>query len=427
MAETNISKSNPIVAKLYGTAIFKGMEKQAGFFRKMVGKRPTEKEAIEKIGKLQTAPGMPIVEIMDLAQTAGQKVGMDCIDASTGKPIMGDRDAEGKGTPISFSHMEMGIDQWTFGVDAGGKMSQQRTETNLRNLAKAQAMGKAAKFFDQRTLVHLAGARGDNNSADWVVPLASDPDFAEIMVNPVQAPSYNRHLVIDGTSFVQGGQQLANVDTTDSLKLSHIDDLSYLIDAMEFPLQPIRIDGDESDEPIYILALTPGAYNDILTEGVLRQFQQHAIQRAQAGNIMAHPLFRGNAVMWNNIMFKKLNRWVSFNGGSTVKHIASANAATATETDVQVAGIANTHQVDRCLLLGAQALGCAYGKDSESGYHYSWGERKYNFNRAIEFAAFGIDGMAKVRFGVPDGNGVKIPTDNGVFAIDVVTKKGIRV
>jgi len=427
MAETNISKSNPIVAKLYGTAVFKGMEKQAGFFRKMVGKRPTEKEAIDTIGKLQTSPGMPIVEIMDLATTAGQKVGMDCIDVSTGKAIMGDRDAEGKGSAISFSHMEMGIDQWTFVVDAGGKMSQQRTETSLRNVAKAQAQGKAAKFFDQRTLVHLAGARGDNNSADWVVPLASDPDFADVMVNDVKAPTYNRHLVVDGSTLVQGGAQLASVDTTDSLKLDHIDQLSKMIDSMEFPLQPVRIDGDESDEPFYILALTPGAYNDLLTEGVLRQFQQHAIQRAQAGNLLQHPLFRGNAVMWNNIMFKKLNRWVSFNGGSAVKHVTAGNAATATETDVTVNSIAGTHQVDRCLLLGAQALGCAYGKDSASGYHYSWGERKYNFDRAIEFAAFGIDGMAKVRFGVPDGNGNKVPTDHGVFALDVVTSKGIRV
>lgn len=427
MAETNIGKTNPIVAKLYGTAVFKGMEKQAGFFRKMVGKRPTEKDAVDTIGKLQTAPGMPIVEIMDLSQSAGQKVGMDCIDVSTGKPIMGDRNAEGKGTAITFSHMEMGIDQWTFPIDAGGKMSQQRTETNLRNVAKAQAIGKAAKYFDQRTLVHLAGARGDNNSADWVVPLSTDPDFAEIMVNDVKAPTFNRHLVVDGSTLVQGGQQLASVDTTDKLKLDHIDQLSMMIDAMEFPLQPVRIDGDESDEPFYILALTPGAYNDLLTEGVLRSFQQHAIQRAQAGNLLNHPLFRGNAVMWNNIMFKKLNRWVSFNGGSSVRHITSANAATATETNVTVNSIAATHSVDRCLLLGAQALGCAYGKDSASGYHYSWGDRSYNFGRSKEFAVFGIDGMAKVRFNVPDANGNKIPTDHGVFALDVVTAKGIRV
>jgi hypothetical protein len=35
--------------------------------------------------------------------------------------------------------------------------------------------------------------------------------------------------------------------------------------------------------------------------------------------------------------------------------------------------------------------------------------------------------MAKVRFKVPGDNGSKIPTDHGVFAIDVVTSKGIRV
>ncbi len=427
MSQTNIGKTAAQAAKLFGTALFAQAQKKTGTLRNMTGNRPSMSEVTNKIGKQQTTPGMPIVEIMDLSQTAGQTIGVDCIDIVTAKPIMGDKQAEGKGSKLSFSSMDVSVDQWTFPVSAGGRMSQQRVTHDLRKLAMASAEGLAARYFEQRNLVHLAGARGSVNSGDWVVPLANDPDFAEIMVNDVKAPTFNRHFVVSGSALVQGGQELANVDSTDTLKLSHIDQVRNIIDNLDLTLQPIRMDGDRSDEPFWCLLVPADVYSSLLTEGQLRAFQQHAVNRAQAGNLAGHPLFSGEFGMWNGILVKKMQRAIRFNQGDVVKHVAAANASTATETDVTVnASLGANFAVNRCLLLGAQALANAYGKDSASGYHYSWAEKKANFERESEFAVFGVEGSAKLRFNVPDANGQKVPTDHGVIVIDVAAQKAIN-
>ncbi|KAL8195928.1 UNVERIFIED_CONTAM: hypothetical protein K2H54_000128 [Gekko kuhli] len=51
-------------------------------------------------------------------------------------------------------------------------------------------------------MVQLAGARGDYMADDIILPLADDNEFAEIMINPITAPTYERHFFGgDATSF----------------------------------------------------------------------------------------------------------------------------------------------------------------------------------------------------------------------------------
>ena len=80
-----------------------------------------------------------------------------------------------------------------YGVNTGGAMTRQRTVWDLRTAGRAGVEGWWGRTMDQLTLVHVAGARGDQNTADWNIPLADDPEFATIMVNAVKAPSHNRH------------------------------------------------------------------------------------------------------------------------------------------------------------------------------------------------------------------------------------------
>lgn len=421
--QTSIPAGSPQAAMVYGAALFAQAQKKTGTFRSLVGKKPTMSEVEGKLGKQQTDPGMPIVEIFDLTKTAGDKARMDCIDIMTQKPIMGDRNAEGQGGKMSFSNHDVEIDQWTFPVNAGGRMSQQRTVHDLRRLARAQAVGLAHRYFEQRTLVHMAGARGSANGADWVVPLSSDADFAEIMVNEVKAPTYNRHFVVDGNNIIQGGAQLASIDSADALKLTHLDQLRNVIDNLDLTLQPVRVSDDPAadDEPLWIMYCPANVYSSLLQEGSLRAFQQNAINRAALGS--KHPLFRGEVGLWNGILVKKITRAIRFLPGEVTKHVTSGNAATATETNVTVnAGLTAGYGVERCILLGAQALANAYGKDSKSGTHYSWAEKLHNFEREPEFAVFGVEGTSKVRFNVPDATGAKIPTDHGVIVLDVAAK-----
>ena len=424
--ETNIAAGSAQAGIVIGAALFAQSQKETGMMKNLRGSIPNSTAAEDKLEGKKTSPGMPVVDFFDLAKTAGDRVTIDCVNVSTMKPIMGDRDSERKGVAMSHSSMEVKLNQWTFPVSAGGAMSQQRTKHKLRNQARATAVGLAGRYFEQRTLVHMAGARGVNAGADWVVPLSSDADFTEIMTSPVLAPTYNRHYVVSGTNLVQGGANLATISAADLLTLNHIDALANILDNLDLTLQQVKIMDDPAamDEPMRIMLCPSNVYSQLLVSGQLRAFQQNAITRASYGS--KHPLFRGDVGMWNGILVKKMQRSIAFLPGTVVKHVSAANALTATETDVTVnGGLTAGFGVERCLLLGAQAVANAYGQVSGSGTHYVWRENAYNFGDNPEYAVRGIDGSAKVRFTYPNASGQQVPTDHGVIAIDVASRTSV--
>lgn len=424
---TNIARGSAQTGAIVGAALFAQAQKTTGTFRNLVGPKPTMSEIEGKLGKQQSDPAMPIVEVMDLTKAASDTVRVDCVDVVNIEPIMGSRNAEGKGASLSFSSFDTSIDQYTFPVSAGNTMSQQRTPHNLRRLARAQAVGLMSKYFELSSLVHMAGARGQATGNDWgIIPLDTAATFAEVMVNPIKAPTRNRHYVVSGNNIVNGGEQLGAIASTDSLKLTHIDQLRNVIDNLDLSLQNVKLPDDPAanDEPMWVMYAPANVYSSLLQEGSLRAFQQMAINRAAFGS--KHPLFRGECGMWNGILVKKLPRAIRFMPGTTAQYVSAANAATATETAATInAGLTAGYGVERCILLGAQALTQAYGNNNSSGTPYNWAEKLHNFERDPEFAVFGVGGQAKVRFNVPDSTGAKIPTDHGVIVLDVAAKQSV--
>jgi len=278
----------------------------------------------------------------------------------------------------------------------------------------------------------LCGARGSQDSTDWVLPLATDPEFAAMMVNTVRAPTYNRHYVIDGGVLVQGGAALNTCDTLDILKLSHIDDLSAIISELTLRLMPIRIPGDPAagDDPIKgVLLLDNLQWNNLMTDTTannnIRTWQSLAMERAKYGNLQSHPLFAGNPFFWNGLLVRKMGDFsVRFNSGDTVNIITQANRYAGTETTTTVAGaLSTTHQISRSILLGAQALAMCAGVNTSSEQPYSLLENRTNFERNLEMAGELICSEDKLRFSLPDGQGNYEPTDVGVIVLDTVTKK----
>jgi len=434
MAQTAVRSGDSVAIKQYSVALFVQTQKTPSAMKNLTGPAPQQSDAEKKL-KLQTAPDMPIVRVTDLSKSDGDTISLDCVGITSGKPIMGDRDAEGKGEKLSFASMDVKIDLATKPIDAGAKMSQQRTRHQLRGLALANATGYMARLESQMCHIHLAGARGDLNYQTWPIPLAgdnatgtADSDFSEIVVNTVKAPTYNRHYVVSGsgTTVTKGGAQLASIATADVMKLDVLDALRLILDEMELPMQPVKIADDEAanDDPMWVLLCPPRVYDSLKTASGsnLRTFQQNAWNRASYGS--KHPLFRGEVGMWNGILVKKVNDfWIRFNASNAnVKIITSGNELTATETSVTIPALSGTHAVERSLLLGAQALANVYGRSQSSDYHYTWLERKYNFQRGLEIATEMMGGKAKVRFDVPQPDGSKIPTDHGVLCVDSAVK-----
>lgn len=434
MSTTQITTSNALAVKAFSVALFAATQRQPTLMKNLTGAAPQQSDAEMKL-KGQTSPDYPVVRVTDLSSGPGDKISVDLINIIGGKPIMGDRNAEGKGEKLSFSSMDVSIDLATKVVDAGGKMTQQRTKHNLRRLALAQLGSYMPRMETQTMMVHMAGARGSQQGLDWVVPLqftpgtstADDADFGEIMVNTVKAPTYNRHFVCDSTNvLVQGGAQLGSIDSTDIMSLEAIDTLRTYIDDLQFKPQPIRFSDDPAadDEPLYVLLVTSRQWNSILTKASgnnWRQFLQNAWVRKSYGT--KHPLFNGEPGLWNGILVKKIDRAIRFLPSDYCNIVTSANRYTGTETAQQInASLTAGYAVDRGILLGAQALANVYGKNKSSDYYYGWSENWYNFKRNLEVAGESMSGKAKIRFNVPDGLGNNEPTDHGVLVIDSAVK-----
>jgi N4-gp56 family major capsid protein len=418
MAETNVPSGSPIAVKHYSAALFANTLKGTSALENLVG--PVEPSATMEKFAGQTQPGMPLVRIDNLMKGAGEVVSLDLVDTVGGEPLMGDVNREGKGSTLSFSSMEIKIDLASKVIDAGGSMSQQRTKHNLREIALAQLSGYFPRLDTQESLVHLAGARGSQIGTDWTIPLQSAPNFTSVMVNPVKAPTFNRHFVVNGANLVQGGQQLGAIVSTDQLKLSHLDNLRKRIDDMDQPLQSVKLAGDSAAQTsrMWVFVATPNQYSILLTEGSLRAFQQNAVNRA-AYLDGRHPLFAGEVGMWNGILVIKNERAIRFMPGDTTKIVTAANAPTAAETDQAInPALAAGYAVERGLLLGAQALGVAYGRTKISGMQFGWKEHWYNFESNLEVMGEKVCGKAKVRLSIDDGTGTKVPTDFGVIAVD---------
>ncbi len=390
--------------KLYSVALFAEAQRTHSFKNSMTGSAPKQAKA-EKLLRTQTSPDMPFVTIRDLAKGQGEKVSVDLINVMNVRPTIGDRKLTGRIGSLSFSSMDISINQCRFGADTGGRMTQHRTLHNLRALSKANLVGLNARFEDQISLIQAAGARGFQNDNDWVVPLESDPEFSEIVVNPVQPPTFARRLIAGG------GDSIADIGTSDHLSLQDIDRMRAIIDDMPFPLQPVKLPNDMAadENPLYVLYVTARQWHHLQTStasGNWRTFIQNAWNRARSfkgGG--GHPLFTGEPGMWNGILIKKIRRAIRWAVDDVCDEYDSAGA---------IQNTAAVQPTDRAILLGAQALGWCYGKHGTSGTHYMWHEELTDHSNVLEVSTSAIGGCAKLKFTDSDG----VENDHGIMVID---------
>jgi hypothetical protein len=427
MAGTSVASGSNLALTQYSTAVTAQIVRAPGNLNAMTGPAPKQSSA-EANMKQQSSADMPYVRITDLTtDPKGDKITVDAFNVVGGKPIMGDRNAEGMGKPLSSSSFDMKIDLATFNVDAGGKMSRQRTRHELRSIAKAAVAGYFPRLIWQRAMAHQAGARGLQVGSSWDLPLNSDVDFDDIMINPLKAPTFNRHLVLNGTGFTRGGQQLATIASTDKWKLSNLDNLALWLESLDTKVPSPKFTGDEqaTDAPLKgVLMLSPGMYNDLITDMTsgnnLRSFQSLVEQRQKYAKDSA--IFRGECGIWRGILVKKVDHTIFHNASSVVKHVSAANRLTGTETDVTVnAAIGATNQVERAVLLGAQSLARAEGS-SNSGVQAAIIENSYNAGRNFEYLGEFMGGEAKFRLKYANENGDPEPTEN-IVVIDACSPK----
>ncbi|EBS2694778.1 N4-gp56 family major capsid protein [Salmonella enterica subsp. enterica serovar Newport] len=393
--------------KLYQVALFTAANRN----RSMVNILTEQEEAPkavspDKKSTKQTSAGAPVVRITDLKKERGDEVSFSIMHKLSKLPTMGDQRIEGRGEDLSRADFTLRIDQGRHLVDAGGRMSQQRTKFNLVSSAKTLLGTYFNDLQDQCAVVHLAGARGDFMADDVIVPLASHHDFKEIMINDVMPPTHNRHF------FGGDATSLEAVDSSDVFTLSLVDNMALYIDEMAHPLQPVRLKGDElyGEDPYYVLYVTPRQWNDWYTSTSGKDWNQMMVRAVNRSKGFNHPLFKGECAMWRNILVRKYAGMpIRFYTGSKVQVSNNDLAATTQQIEVKT-------NIDRAMLLGAQALANAYGQ--RNGGHFNLVQKKTDMDNRTEIAIDWINGLKKIRFEDKTGR----MQDHGVIAVDTAVR-----
>lgn len=403
---TQVPIGSPLARKAYSVGLFSRVQHSPGFMNLLSGEMPKQGSFASK-AKGQTSPDYPIVKAGDLSKGAGDTVSIDLFNILQGKPTMGDKRIAGRMMNLSYSSMDVRIDQTRGGADSGGRMTQKRTVHNLRSIASNGLQAWMQRLEDQTTLVHLAGARGSQDTTDWVVPNAIDPEFSEILVNPIKAPTKNRYFAANDATDV------SDMGTNDALTFQDIERINAQMRESVVPLQSIRIKGDERawNDPLWAMFVTERQWlylKSRTSQTQWRQAVQNALERKTAG--VKHPLFDNyETLMWDGMLIKRMNRYaIRFNTGDTVvTDSGGTDGKTYTETNKTVAV-----PTDRAIIVGAQALAKAYGK-SNSDYFYDWSEEEVDHGNSVEIVGAAMGGTAKIRFKI-DG----VDTDHGVAVVD---------
>lgn len=408
----DIPFGHPLAKKVFGAAVFAQMTKKPGWSKNLFGPAPKLTKATAKL-RNQTPHEFPFIRITDLSKGGGDTVTVDLFNVLTGKPVVGDNKIQGKLMTLKSATTSIKINQLRAGVDTGGRMAQQRTIYDLRTLGRAGLEGYWARMRDQILTVHVAGARGSFVNEQWAIPLESDPDFNDIMVNPILPPTYDRHFFANTKTGITG------LTTSDILTLEDIDRLRAMIDDFDFPMQPIMLPDDAAreEDPLYALFLTTRQWHILQTrtgEKAWRTFLQNARERGSK-----NPLFLGTPGLWNGILIKKMVWPIRFYPGDSVQ-VSDATNTVAGQTvpnfgaGSAAAAKAAGHAVDRAVLLGAQALAEVYGADKDTGGFMGWHEEETDHGNAFEASVRGMGGFSKLQF----KNRAETLYDHGVLVID---------
>ncbi len=417
---TQLPYGSPQAITIQSAGLFAANMQRNTTIGRLTGKFPQQAEAESTIRK-QSSNQMPIVRCMDLQRMAGDEITFDLINPMGGKPIMGSNNAEGLGRSMSFSQDRLRINQARYPISAGDTMTQQRTPHELRKLARALGESYMARLSDQLILTHLAGARGFHDNIEWAVPKASDADFASIAINPVKAPTRNRHFMSTGSGIetVKASGNEITMTSADVMNADVVDAIRSTLESMAVPPPPVVFEGDKmaSDSPIRVLLVSAEQYAAFLKSTNFRTFQANAMARAQNANM--NPLFMGEAGLWNGILIVRMPKPIRFYAGDSLRWCASTTSETETATDLVPSALGTTYAIDRAILLGGQALAEAWGKHPKSGMPFFLSEKELDHGDKLEILLGAINGRSKVRFLVDHGTEEQY-TDHGVIAIDTV-------
>jgi hypothetical protein len=390
--------------KVYSPYLFQGVEDDCGFFKMNRGTPP---KISDKNQKSQSSSGAPIVVSTDLGKGIADEVQFSLVNIFEGNPIMGDEVLTGKFMSTTQSVQSVKVDQSRFGVEAT-KMSGFRTPHDLRRIGLEGLRSISTRLENQRALVHLAGARGHQELHDWTIPMQTSANFGRIMVNPVLAPTKNRHF------FAGNATSLDTITNQDVLGLDDIGTLGAMLMESEIPMRSAMFEADiwAATKPLYVLWVTRRQWELAKRSNAAIDWNTavtNAMRRYEGAK--SHPLFSGEGISWNGILVKPLDRYaIRFLANNPViVDDGGVDGKTYHESLMTP-----TVDVDRAILVGASALMKAYGNGgTDAAQSWKYFEQLSDHESRLEQSMAVVEGSSKIRFKIKEAD-----TDFGVAVID---------
>jgi N4-gp56 family major capsid protein len=324
-----------------------------------------------------SASSAPLVVFNELSAGAGDAVSFDVSMQINTPPVEGEDILSGNETSLSFFTDKLYIDISRQAVNAGTRMSQQRTLHSLREVARRRLSDYFARLFDEVITAYVSGARGTNS--DWILPTT----WTGRANNALQAPDTD-HLVYAGNATAKN-----DLDANDKVDLALIDRLVAIAKSMETtPIQPVQVDGGEK----YVFVVGPWAEYSLRTSTGSDNSWVN-IQRALASaKGRDSELFKGALGEYAGVVLHVSPRTVQFDDYGNPATVKAA----------------------RGLFLGHQAGAIAFGSGSNR-LRFNWVEDTADLENQIIIAAHAIWGCKKVRFD---------SKDFGVIAVDYADPRG---
>lgn len=362
-------------------------------------------------GKRQTKPTAPIVQINDLSKNHGNQVQVTIIHDLVEKPSVGIEKRDGYEEDVSEAVFSMKINQLHKAVKVPLMMEAQKVGFNRMKLGRPLLVDYHGKLTDEIAVTHLCGARGTQEASDRVLPLETDSDFDDILVNPLTPPTFDRMFYAGSATGIDTSAGGTAITTGDTFGVADTRKIKEAIELSPHPIKPVSLAADSKSpgtDPMFIGLITPKMWSDFeASAGTWHGYVANALQRTKGFN---HPLFQGEMFMKDNILFKKYLKPIGWLAGETISVSTDVDAATPANQTVP-SGVT----VERGFILGGQALAMAYGSVLPGGFgNFKMDGEKYDQNARWRQWMDWIMGMAKIRFA---DNAGRI-NDYGVYCID---------
>lgn len=317
-----------------------------------------------------------IQEKTDTSKGPGDKVTFALRARLSGKGFTEGQKAQGNAEGLTFYSDSVLINELgqTVGVrNKGATIDAQRVPFNLRE----QGKNGLTQWWKDRKSVSVF------NHACGYTPANTESATSGLVycgMNTVTAPTSGRHIWAGSATNDEG------LGSSDTFVVSLIDRAKEVASTGNNMVRPTMVGG----QPKYVMYLDPAQVTSLRTSATSGGWQDITKYAYSGLNPKDHPIYNGALGEWNGVILRSSQ--------DITQGVNSASGAAITT-------------VRRAVLMGAQALVCAYGNSNQYGaMKYRWSEELFDHDRELELGAWSIWGCKKTVFNSADFGVVAVST-----------------